>query len=391
MLLPLFVSTISQDVPLTSLLQEVDAGRLRSTVEKLASFHTRNTLSTGLTDACEWLAGEYRKIPGVEVELMRYTIPQGPRVPEEMEVVQVVATLPGNTDRTILLGAHIDSLDLSVDPKTGRAPGANDDASGVALGLEVCRQMSKQKWSQTVKFVAFSGEEQGLYGSRALAERAKAEGWKLEAVLNSDTVGSSENNNGQSEPGAVRVFCEEGVDHESRELGRYIEWALREGAPAGLSGFRAKLVFRRDRFGRGGDHTPFVQQGFSGVRFIEVYEEWEHQHTPHDLIEHMDFDYLAQVTRANLVAASLLAGAGEPPTRVRIDRRGTYHTRVTWRGQPGASYVVYWRDTASPVWEHSKMVPTGSEQDHSIEIEDFNKDDHTFAIGAAGGIPVIAE
>lgn len=391
MLLPFFISTLSQDAPLISLIQDVDAGRLRATVEKLASFHTRNTLSTGLTEACEWLAAEYRKIPGVEVELMRYTIPQGPRVPEEMQVVQVVATLPGVTDRTVLLGGHIDSLNLSVDAKTGRAAGANDDASGVALGLEVCRQMAKQKWNQTMKFVAFSGEEQGLYGSRALAERATAEGWKLEAVLNSDTVGSSKNNNGQSEPNAVRVFCEEGEDHQSRELGRYIEWVLREGASAGLGGFRAKLVFRRDRFGRGGDHTPFVQQGFSGVRFIEVYEEWAHQHTPDDLVEHMDFEYLAQVTRANLASAMMLASAAPAPERVRIDRRGTYHTRVTWRGEPGAQYVVYWRDTASPTWEHSREVTVSAEENQSVQIEDFNKDDHIFAVGSKGGIPVIAE
>ncbi|MEQ1936604.1 MAG: M20/M25/M40 family metallo-hydrolase, partial [Fimbriimonadaceae bacterium] len=159
----------------------VDPKRLRATVEKLASFHTRNTLSPGITEAAEWLAGQYRAIPGVTAEVMTYTIPKGRRVPEDKQVVQVVATIKGETDRIVLVGGHLDSLNLQADAVTGRAPGANDDASGVALALECARVLASTKPRNTIKFVGFSGEEQGLNGSRALSKRAKDEAWKLEA------------------------------------------------------------------------------------------------------------------------------------------------------------------------------------------------------------------
>ncbi len=367
---------------LPSLLKQVDEQRLKATVQKLSSFTTRNTLSTGLVDACEWLAEEYRKIPGMKVEIMNYPIAKGRRIPEDMEAVQVVATLPGKTDRTVLLGGHIDSLNLEVDAKTGRAPGANDDASGVALCLEAARVAAQSKWNQTIQFVAFSGEEQGLYGSKAMAARAKAETMKLEAVLSSDTVGSSSNRSGQKDTKHVRVFSEEGEGHHSRELARIIEWSVRHS----MKDFGVKLVLRRDRFGRGGDHTPFVAEGFNAVRFIEVHEEFTRQHTPDDIVEHMDFKYLAQVTRANLAALSGLANAAPAPTGVHVKLDQNHDTTIQWKGQPGVKYVVYWRDTASAAWQGS--VEAGSEG--SVVIKKVNKDDHIFAVGAVGGIPVVA-
>lgn len=367
---------------LPSLLKQVDEQRLRATVTKLSSFTTRNTLSTGLVEACEWLAEEYRKIPGMKVEIMKYPIAKGRRIPEDMEAVQVVATLPGKTDRTVLLGGHIDSLNLEVDAKTGRAPGANDDASGVALCLEAARVAAQSKWNQTLKFVAFSGEEQGLYGSKAMAARAKSEAMNLEAVLSSDTVGSSSNKSGQKDTKHVRVFSEEGEGHHSRELARIIEWSVRHS----MKDFGVKLVLRRDRFGRGGDHTPFVAEGFNAVRFIEVHEEFTRQHTPDDLVEHMDFKYLAQVTRANLAALSGLANAAPAPTGVHVKLDQNHDTTILWKAEPGVKYVVYWRDTASASWQGS--VEAGSEG--SVMIKKVNKDDHIFAVGAVGGIPVVA-
>lgn len=359
---------------------QIDAARLRATVEKLASFHTRNTLSPTLNDAAEWLAGEFKKIPGVEVELMRYTAPQGRRVPEDTEVVQVVATLKGEDDRIVLVGGHLDSLNLPVDAKTGRAPGANDDASGVALSLELARVMASRKWRHTLMFVGFTGEEQGLIGSRALARRAKAEGWKIDAVLSNDTVGSSSNKAGQKDDMRVRVFSEEKAEHASRELARLIEWLNR------TEGFGIKLVLRKDRFGRGGDHSPFNDEGFNAVRFIEVHEEYTRQHTPDDLPEFMDWAYLANVTRANLRAMSALAMAGPPPRNVRIDLRQGHDTRLTWEGEPGVAYTVYWRDTASAVWQGAFPVGAVAE----FTAKGINKDDHLFAVGAEGGIPVPA-
>jgi hypothetical protein len=384
---------MQQPPSLDTMIQQVDAQRLRATVERLAAFHTRNTLSPTLNEAAEWLAAEYRKIPGVEAELMRYTIPRGRRVPEDKEVVQVVAFLRGTEataggyGRMIIVGGHLDSLNLQVDAETGRAPGANDDASGVALALEIARVMAQHKWRHTLVFVGWTGEEQGLHGARAMARRAKAEGWQIDAVLNNDTVGSSENLHGQKDDRQVRVFSDEpaplGPERQnSRELARYIEFVTR----GEVADFGIKLVMRRDRFGRGGDHTPFSEEGFSAVRFIEVHEEYTRQHTPDDLPEHMDWAYLANVTRINLAAMAPLANAGPPPENVRIDQRQGHDTTLTWRGTPGTRYVVYWRDTRSAEWQGSREV---GEADRAT-IEKINKDDHLFAVGAVGGIPVPA-
>ncbi|MEQ1824159.1 MAG: M20/M25/M40 family metallo-hydrolase, partial [Fimbriimonadaceae bacterium] len=234
----------------------VDPKRLRTTVEKLASYHTRHTLTTGLTEAAEWVASQYNAIPGVSAEVMTYTIPKGRRVPEDKQVVEVVATLKGETDRVVLVGGHLDSINMKEEGFEVRAPGANDDGSGVALALECARVLAGTKPRNTIKFVAFSGEEQGLNGSRALSKKAKDEGWKLEAVLSNDMVGNSSNNNGQKDDRNVRVFSEETTPEnpnwQSRELARFIEFATRGKVPK----FGIKLVMRRDRFGRGGDHTP---------------------------------------------------------------------------------------------------------------------------------------
>lgn len=368
-----------QPPSISQLVSQVSPERLRATVEKLASYNTRNTLSPTLNEAAEWLAGEYRKIPGIQAEVMSYTLPKGRRVPEDKTVVQVVATLPGETDHRILIGGHMDSLNLQVDPVTGRAPGANDDSSGVAVALELARILAPYKWRQTLVFVGFSGEEQGLNGSRALAKRAKEEGWKLDAVLNNDTVGSSSNKAGQKDTGHVRVFS----DENDRELARFIEHTVR----ANVKGFGIKLVLRKDRFGRGGDHTPFSEEGFPAVRFIEVHEEYTRQHTPDDLPEHMDWKYLANVAKADLASMATLAQADEPPTSVHVKLDQSHDTTLTWKGKPGAKYVVYWRDTASAAWQGA--IPVGAVE--TFTIKKINKDDHYFAVGAENGIPVPAK
>lgn len=374
---------------LNSMIQAVDAKRLRATVEKLASFHTRNTLSPTLNEAAAWLADEYRKIPGMQVELMKYVAPKGRRIPEDKEVVQVVATLPGATARKIIVGGHLDSLNLQVDTTTGRAPGANDDASGVALALEIARVMSAQKWNQTLVFVGWTGEEQGLLGSRAMAKRATDEKWTIDAVLSNDTVGSSSNKAGQKDDRQIRIFSEDAVPtaegaprHNARELARFIEFCTR----GKVKDFGAKLVMRRDRFGRGGDHTPFAEAGFNAVRFIEVHEEYTRQHTPDDLPEFMDWNYLANVTRLNLAAMATLGNAQLPPENVRVKMDQGHDTTLTWTAKPGVKYAVYWRDTASPVWQGAFEAGEKGE----FTVKGINKDDHFFAVGAHGGLPVSA-
>lgn len=373
------------------LVAQVDAARLRATVERLAAFHTRNTLSQTVFEAAEWLAGEYRKIPKLQVELMKYTLPRSRRVPEDKEVVQVIAVLPGKTDRRIVIGGHMDSLNLQADAATGRAPGANDDASGVALALELARIMAPHEWNQTIVFCGFTGEEQGLHGARALATRARTEGWRLEAMLNNDMVGNSSNEAGMKEDRWIRVFSEEHdptppnearPPHASRELARMIEWVVRRD----LKDFRVKLVLRRDRFGRGGDHTPFVENGFSAIRFCEMIEEFGRQHNDRDLTENMDWNYLARSSQANLAALAALANAGAPPTGVRYNTRQMHDTILNWRGTPGTKYAVYWRETSSNEWQGYREV--GEVQ--TATIEKVNKDHHFFAVGAVGGIPVAA-
>jgi len=364
---------------LTQLVQSVDAHRLEATVRQLACYPTRNTLSPGHKNAAEWIASQYSAIPGLNVELMEYTLPKSRRVPEDMRAYEVIATLPGDSKRCILVGGHLDSLNLQVNPMEGPAPGANDDASGVSVALECARILAAHKCPLTIKFVAFSGEEQGLFGSKAMAQRAADEKWLLEAVLSNDTVGSSRNKHGQHDVHHVRVFSGEG---QSRELARYLEWCTRHIVP----GFGPKLVFRQDRFGRGGDHTPFHQHEFPAVRLVEVHEEYTRQHTPDDLPEHMDFPYLANVARLNLATLFTLAHAGLAPSHVKVKLDQSHDTTITWKGDPQTDYVVYWRETTSSVWQGSFEAGHA----HEFVIKGINKDDHVFAVGARSGVPVEA-
>lgn len=374
----------------------IDSARMRADVEKLSSWHDRNTNNDTLFEAANWIAEQYRKIPGLQVELMRYPVKKGARIKEDKEVVQVVATLPGATDRRIIVGGHFDTINMTSREPTSSwslpSPGANDDASGVSVALELARTLSGQKWQQTLVFVAFSGEEQGLLGSTALAARATADGWKIDAVLSNDTVGSPANLNGQRDSHHIRLFSEEvprgarNADgelvphHDSRELARYIEWITRDK----LKGFNVRLVFRADRFGRGGDHTPFNKLGFDAVRLVEPHEEYSRQHTTEDLSKYVDWTYLANVARINALAISTMAKAGDPPSNVRVDRSQGHDTRITWKGE--GKFVVYWRETTSPVWQSSKSVGEVSE----AQLLKISKDDNVFAVGAIGGVPVEA-
>ncbi len=383
--------------PLDALVEQVEARRLKATVEKLASWHDRNINNPTIDEAAEWIAGEYRKIPGLQVEIWHYPVKQGRRVKADRDVPEVIAVLPGETDRRILIGGHLDTINMTGDEAgqwTLPSPGADDDASGAAMALEVARLMAGHKWRHTMVFCAFSGEEQGLFGSAALAKRAKDENWKLDAVLSSDIIGSSKNTTGQSDPHHIRVFSEELAPgarnaqgepiphHESRELARAIEFFTR----GKVRDFSVKLIFRADRFGRGGDHTSFNREGFSAVRFTEPFEDYTHQHTANDKPEFMDFNFLANVTRVNLLAAANLANAGDPPTQVRVDRAQSHDAHISWHGTAGQEYVVYWRETTAPTWQAFRNVGAVS----TVTIANVSKDDYVFAVGAPGGIPVEA-
>ncbi|MBL8060207.1 MAG: M28 family metallopeptidase [Chthonomonas sp.] len=350
---------------------------LREIVEHLSSYPTRNSLSPYLRPAMEWVAEQYGAIPGMEVELMEFTLPVGNRVPEPTPVVQVIATLPGERPELVMQSAHVDSLCLGVDPKTGRAPGANDDSSGVAVGICVARALAAKPRKNTLRFVAYCGEEQGLLGAKALSARAKDEDWPILGILNNDMVGSSRNLNGQSEANALRLYS----DLPAREFARFAEWVVRQNC----ADFRLKMHLRPDRFGRGGDHTPFANLGFPAVRLTEVYEEWAHQHTPEDTIENMDFDFLARSAEANRVVMDALSKAEPAPTNVRFDPKASYHTILSWEGE-SSSYEVFWRETSSATWQGSQPV-----KGNQVEMKNLNKDEYIFGVAAENGVPVEAQ
>ncbi|MCE2765983.1 MAG: M20/M25/M40 family metallo-hydrolase [Fimbriimonadaceae bacterium] len=373
---------VTASLLLSHLTSEVSKDSLRQTLTHLSTYPTRNTNTPELEKAAEWVASEFKKIPGLRVELMRYDVKKGRRVVADKSVVQVVATLPGESDKKVIVGGHLDTINLTGDPLTAIAPGINDDGSGVALTLECARILSQKRWRNTLVFVAFSGEEQGLFGSGALAEKAQKESWKIEAMLNNDTVGASQGPGKLKDKKRVRLYSEESTDHNSRELARFIEWETR----GKVKGFSPWLVFRKDRFQRGGDHTPFNIKGFNAVRFVEAIEYLTHQHTDKDTLEGIDFDYLANVVRLNLISLSSFASAADAPTNVRYDAKQAHDTIVRWNSQPGVSYRVYWRESSSSVWQG--MVEAGEKNE--VIIKGKNKDDHVFAVGAVGGVPISA-
>ena len=388
--------------PAFSSSDHVDQEAQRELIGYFSSFETRNTNSPQLQTATMELATRLKSIPNLKSEVFEYHLPASPRVPMSKTVGQVIATLPGEDTTCLIVGGHLDSLNLSVDVLSGPAPGANDDLSGVAVMVECARILSQLKWKHTIHFVAFTGEEQGLIGATALANRALQENWSILAVLNNDTVGSVRNRFGEENSREVRLFSELNDTSQSRELARFIDWLTRVPSLAhhhlfdpGLipdSGtidhskspeFGVKLVQRLDRFGRGGDHMPFHKAGFSAVRFIEVCEDVTVQHTPDDQVNLIDFDYLANVTRLNLLALSALANSEPAPSQVGLLRDQSRNTTLRWTGSSSAPSIIFWRDSRSSSWEGWQLAH-GSE----VTIAGINKDDHIFGVASLGGIPL---
>jgi hypothetical protein len=385
-----------RDNRISAALQQVSAERIRANIEKLASFGTRLTLSAqdsasitagrGIGAAREWIKSEfdrYAKDCGgcLDVKTDSFTEPAADRIPQPTEITNVYAVLKGtdaeNAKRIVLVTGHYDSrpsdtLDVKAD-----APGANDDASGTAVSLECARVLSKLKFPATIIFLTVAGEEQGLNGSRHFAKMAKEQGWNLEAVLNNDIVGGDKS--AEQDHSAVRVFSEglpaaateqeirriRGLggenDSGSRQLARYI-------ADVGRTydaGVKPVLVFRLDRYLRGGDHSAFNQQGFTAVRFTEFREDFHHQHQNvrtdngieyGDVAKFVDFDYVAHVARLNAATLASLASAPAPPANVHLLTKDLENdSTLTWEASPSgraAEYEVLWRATTSPEWEH---------------------------------------
>jgi hypothetical protein len=436
------------DPAIVRALSSITSSQIKQTITTLVGFGTRNTSTSsqtdlppgqGVTAAEDWIASQFDAISrecGGCLEVKRDTFTADPasgeswakRIPKPTKISDIYAVMRGSdpvqAKRMVLVTGHYDSINSNVFSNwadtSGTAPGANDDASGVAVSLECARALSKLKFPSTIVFVAVAGEEQGLVGSEHLAKLAKSEGWELEAVLNNDIVG------GNTTPGdslqlkdRVRVFSE-GIpdsasldevrriralgkenDSPSRELAR----AIHETAQAYFSSsssekhFSAFLVYRPDRYLRGGDHSSFTREGFTAVRFSEWREDYNHQHknivrpaarsgepVQGDLLEFVDFDYVARVARLNAAVLATLAFAPGEPRKVAIENKRTENeTTLTWdppEGGGAARYEVLWRETTAPVWQYAKEAPSVPAQDQVSLTLPISKDNVIFGVRA---------
>ncbi len=400
------------------MVDEISKERIEQYVRKLVSFHTRHNLSVrndpaqGIGAAWNWIKAEMEKsIPvsggRLEVNFEEYTAGgPGQRIPQEVKLKNVVATLNGTDpgdDRKILISAHLDSRAATDSDNTSFAPGANDDGSGIAAILELIRIMSSRKFSATIVFMALSGEEHGLYGAKHMAEKAKQENWNIIAMLNNDMIGNS----GSSETllndnTRVRVFSE-GVpayeteqmavlrkytsgenDGRARQLARYIK----DTGERYVDQLNVTLVYRNDRFGRGGDHSPFCQAGFTAVRICEFNENYNRTHKipaivngiqEGDLPEYVDYEYVRKNAGINLSTIANLALAPYEPVNCGIVVSGlTNKTTLRWeapaKGVKPSGYYILMRETYQPLWE-KKIFVTGTE----VTLP-YSKDNYFFGI-----------
>jgi hypothetical protein len=423
---PHIVNARSVDPRIAAALRQVSTARIQTNIEKLVSFGTRATISAqdpasieagrGIGAAREWIKAEFERYGKdcggcLEVKTDSFTEEAGERIPQPTVITNVYAVLKGTSDpgRIVLVTGHYDSRNSGTLDGSGDAPGANDDASGTAVSLECARVLSrvssKMKFGATIIFLTVAGEEQGLNGSRHFAKMAKEQGWNLEAVLNNDIVGGDKS--AQQDHAVVRVFSEglpssateqeirriRGLggesDSGSRQLARYIADVGR--AYSGEVGVRPMLVFRLDRYLRGGDHSAFNQEGFSGVRFTEFREDFHHQHQDvrtekgieyGDVPKFVDFAYVARVARLNAAALAALAAAPAPPVNVHVLTKDLENdSTLTWEASVGAAgYEVLWRATTSPEWEHVRKC--GSDTRVTLKI---SKDNVIFAVRAVDG------
>jgi hypothetical protein len=409
------------DSRISAALQQVSAERIRANIEQLVSFGTRSTISAqeataidagrGVGAAREWLKSEFEHYAEdcggcLEVKTDTFTEPAGDRIPQPTEVTNVYAVLKGtdveNGKRIVLVTGHYDSRNSDTFDTKGDAPGANDDGSGTAVSLECARVLSKLKFPGTIVFLTVAGEEQGLNGSRHFAKMAQDQGWNIEAVLNNDIVGGDKS--AEQDHSVVRVFSE-GLpaaateqeirqiralggenDSISRQLARYIVDVGRRYD----AGVKPMLVFRLDRYLRGGDHYSFNQQGFAAVRFTEFREDFHHQHRNvrtengieyGDLPKFVDFDYVAHVARLNAATLASLASAPAPPANVHLLTKEVENdSTLTWEHSPGglaSRYEILWRSTTSPEWEHAKNI--GNVTRTTLKL---SKDNVIFAVRA---------
>ena len=413
--------SIDRNETVVAMLDEISADSLKSYIQKMVSFGTRHTLSSqtnpkrGIGAARNYVLGKFKEFEKNAAGRLSSFIDtttiaaDGRRVDRNIVLGNVMAILQGTDPadkRVFIISGHLDSRNSNIMDSTGEAPGANDDASGVAAVIEAARVMSKNHFAATVIFVAVSGEEQGLLGSAFLANKAKKENLEIGAMLNNDIVGSNNSNETHIVNNTqLRVFSEGipatadektaqrirflGLENESasRQLARYVK----ETGERYVDQLEVVLVYRPDRFLRGGDHIPFLKNGFTAVRITEMNENFTRQHQDlrtengieyGDYLKHIDFDYLKKNTSVNVAVLASLANAPSPPLQPKMDTKElTNSTLLSW--QPPANgkikgYFVLIRETHSPVWQ-KKIFTAG----HSIRIP-YSKDNYLFGVQAVG-------
>jgi hypothetical protein len=402
------------------IIDAVSAERIEADIRKLVSFGTRNTMSDtesdtrGIGAARRWIEAEFNRISEacggcLEVSTQSTIVTAADsRLTHDTEIVNVLAIIRGTTDpnRYVIMSGDIDSrasdnYDFTID-----APGANDNASGMAGAIEAARVLSKYKFNASVVLVGLSGEEQGLLGGRHMAKVAKEEGWNIEGVLNNDMISNVEGIDGVIENSTFRVFSEPTpvteteeqrrrrrssggeVDGVSRQLARYVARITDMYIP----NLDAIMIYRLDRFGRGGHHRPFNDEGFPGVRIMETHENYIRQHQDvrvddgihyGDVMEGVNAGYAAKITSVNAATLAALAWAPAPPANVLIGGAVRPSTTLSWDpvSSPAlAGYKVYWRETTEPQWKYSRYVANVTE----FTLENVIIDNFLFGVASVG-------
>lgn len=408
------------DARIYNIIDSVSADRIENDINKLAGFGTRNTFSDtvsttrGIGAARRWIKSEFDKTSkecnnclNVFYQKDLVTPEDGNRVPKEAWVVNVVAIQKGTKypNRYIIMSGDIDSrasdtMDFETD-----APGANDNASGMAGTMEAARVLSKYKFENSIIYVGLSGEEQGLFGGKGLAQYAKNNNWEIIGVLNNDMIGNIEGVDGVIDNRSFRIFSEPvpptetekernarryyggEVDGISRQLARYIHGNVQTYMPE----MNPMMIYRLDRFGRGGHHRSFNDLGYAGIRIMEAHENYNRQHQDirtengieyGDVVSGVNFDYAAKLTAVNAINLASLAWAPPAPQNVAIGGIVEPSTKLRWEKVNGeiAGYKIYWRDTTSPVWQHSRFVGNVTE----FMLEGIVIDNFFFGVVAVG-------
>ena len=399
------------DPRIVKLVESISQERLERLLTTLVGFGTRNTLSDassatrGIGAARQWIFDELtRTSPKLQVSFDTHQLKKGDgrgRITRNVELRNVVAALPGKSARRIYVSGHYDSLNVGEQGQVGvnsgatearrndpnvDAPGANDDGSGTVLVMELARVFAESgiDFDATLVFIAVAGEEQGLLGAREHAKRMRSGRIPVQAIFNNDIVGGSMGGDGSVDGATIRLYSEGPEDSPSRTLARFTERIATRYVPS----HRVRLMARRDRFSRGGDHTAWNLQGFAAVGFRESRENYGRQHGPNDTLDGVSFPYLLQNARVNAAAMAVLALAPPPPSILNergqptIDRRPSgYDAHLHWTPSPGATgYRVVWRETWSPDWQHEVIVGDVAE----YVLPKANIDDFIYGVAAIG-------